>query len=115
MDLTASINDATVIFVPKPTSPVNFCLLTYLWTVKSWKKTQKDYVFGKFCQKIKPEPCSDDDFQSPSSQQVAEMIEKEEIPLKSEMKMEVDEMFYFKPPVVIKIRRKGIPSTNKLE
>ena len=54
------------------------------------------YVFGKFCQKIKQEPCSDDNFQSPhemTNEQIAEMIEVEKMPLKSVVKQEIDEIF----------------------
>ena len=54
------------------------------------------YVLGKLCQNIKQEPSSDDDFQSPkemTNEQIAEMMEVEEMPLKSVVKQEIDEIF----------------------
>ena len=56
----------------------------------------EDYVFGNLCQKIKQEPSSDDDFQSSkkmTNKQIAEMMEVEEMPLKSVVKQEIDEIF----------------------
>ena len=78
----------------------------------------EDYVFGKLCQKIKQESCSFDDFQSPkemTNEQIAEMMEVEEMPLKSVVKQEIDKIFspsQIPPPVVIKIQREGFSSTN---
>ena len=56
------------------------------------------YVFGKFYQKIKQESCSDNDFQSPqkmTNEQIAEMMEVEEMPLKLVVKQLTNHQIIF--------------------